>query len=432
MTDKSDQSEPTIQKAVSEFLHDLEGVNHAVQIACPIIQTVANKTREKFDQFSEPFKKEPETEDGPAFFHVPFDSDTEFRKLRRRNETLRSALIQTPRALLVAMVSSYDAFLGRLLRCVYLLKPEQLNASERTLSFSDLVDFGSVDVAREHIISAEIESVLRKSHTEHFEYLEKRLAIPLRKGLDSWPTFVELTQRRNLFVHADGIVSRQYLKMCDENGVDVSEELLGKRLHVGPGYIDKAFDCLYEIGVKLAHTIWRKLAPDELQSADDALNETCYQLLESERYHLAHELLVFATTGQPRHSSAFRRRMLVVNRAIAVKFGLIENVPWPLESEDWSDCGDQFALAGAVLNEELKTATVIMKRIGPDHDMITPVAYGSWPLFRAFRETDEFRTTYKEIYGNEFTVTENPKTDADGDASAKAERLGDAEGDAQE
>ncbi|KLU07687.1 hypothetical protein RISK_000204 [Rhodopirellula islandica] len=407
MSSESSQPKSMIHNAVAEFLHDLEGVNHAVQIACPIVQAASAKTRTKFEDFSEPFKKEASEEDSSPVFHVPFASDKEFRELRRRDAALRSALFQTPRALLVAMVSTYDAFLGRLLRSVYLLTPDQLNASERTFSFSELVSFGSIEAAREHMVSAEIESVLRKSHTEQFEYLEKRLAIPLRKGLDSWSTFVELTQRRNLFVHADGIVSRQYLKVCADAGVELKENLLGKRLHVGPAYFEKAFDCLYEIAVKLAHTIWRKLSPGDLQSADDSLNSTCYQLLETERYNLAHELLVFATTGQPRHSSAFRRRMLVINRAIAVKFGGIESAPWPLDTEDWSDCGDPFALAVAVLSDDLETATAVMRRIGPDHELVHPIAYGSWPLFRSFRETEEFRDTYKEIYGDEFTVTED-------------------------
>ena len=336
-------SESTITSALSEFLHDLEGVNHAVQIACPIIQSAANKSQEKYTSFSEPFRQETESEDEPSVFHIPFGSDSEFRLLQRKRNTLRSALFQAPRALLVAMVSTYDALLGRLLRCIFLLKPEKLNTSDRSLSFTELVEFGSIDAAREHIISAEIESVLRKSHIEQFEYLEKRLSMPLRKGLESWPTFVELTQRRNLFVHADGVVSRQYLKVCEGSGIEITQDLLGKRLHVGPAYMQQAFDCLYELGVKLAHTIWRKLAPTELESADDSLNSTCYQLLETERYKLAHELLMFATTGQQKHSSAFRRRMLVINSAIAVKFGEIQNVPWPLDSEDWSDCGDPFA-----------------------------------------------------------------------------------------
>lgn len=110
------------------------------------------------------------------------------------------------------------------------------------------------------IIEKEVETVLRNSHVEQFDWLESKFGIPLRKGLDSWPTFVETTERRNLLVHTGGIVSSQYIKNCKEHKVAFGNDLKpGSELHVDAEYVAKAYFCIFEIGVKLAHVLWRKL-----------------------------------------------------------------------------------------------------------------------------------------------------------------------------
>ena len=100
--------------------------------------------------------------------------------------------------------------------------------------------------------------------------------------------------------------------------------------------------------------------------------------------------------------------MLIVNRAIAAKFGEITTDPSPLELEDWSDCGLPFKLAVAVLNDEYEQASSIMRQLGTDHEMVSRTAYGNWPLFQEFREHETFLNTYRELFGEAFDVL-NPK-----------------------
>jgi hypothetical protein len=406
MTESVDKS-PPIADAVSEFIHDLEGIKRAEQIACPLIQALAHQTSQEFQDFAVPFKVETDS-DGVTKYLVPFEADQAFRAVRRKHKLTSSAFTQTPRALFVAMVSAFDAYLGRFLRSIFILKPELIHASQRSLSFQELVSFESLEAAREHIIAEEIDSFLRNSHIDHFDWLENRLNMPLRKDMPSWSTFVEVTQRRNLYVHCDGMVSKQYLDICRKNGVPVDEVIVGSPLKIDAKYFDRAFSCLFEIGVKLAHVTWRKLAPSQLESADNALNQVCFELLQNERYKLAHELLTFATSTLKKHSSALNRRIFVINLAIAVKFGKIGDPADSLKNEDWSDCAIHFSLAKAVLEDAFDKAAEIMKAIGPDGVMVNRSAYDSWPLFKAFRETDQFRDTYKELFGQEFIVEQMP------------------------
>lgn len=430
MTTSMETAAP-IADAVLEFIHDLEGIKSAEQIACPLIETLSRRTFQEFQEVADQFKV---NTDGITTFLVPFAADQAFRAVRRNHKLASSAIRQTPRALFVAMVSAFDAYLGRLLRGIFILKPELIHASQRSLSFAELVRFESIEAAKEHVIAEEIDSFLRNSHIDHFEWLEQRLSMSLRKDLPSWATFVEVTQRRNLYVHCNGIVSKQYLDICRNNGVAVDGISLGSPLKIDVKYFRDAFSCLFEIGVKLAQVTWRKLAPSQLDAADEALNEVCCELLLNERYKLAHNLLTFATSTLKKHSCAFYRRIFVINLAVAAKFGNIGFPPESFKTEDWSDCAVSFSLAKAVLEDAFDQAAEIMKAIGPDNKFVSRSAYHSWPLFKAFRETDQFRNTYKLLFGEELVVEQTPSDteappaiDESADDNEQSERSGEPE-----
>lgn len=93
---------------------------------------------------------------------------------------------------MVSFVSEYDSFLGQLIKQILRFKPEIIDSKDKSISLSDLVNLGSVEAAREKIFAKEVESILRSSHADQFSWMEKAFDIPLTKGLDSWPVFIEL------------------------------------------------------------------------------------------------------------------------------------------------------------------------------------------------------------------------------------------------
>ena len=155
-----------------------------------------------------------------------------------RNEKIANHSIEIlPNSLFVSLISQFDAFLGKLIKQIFLTKPEILNSSEKNISFAKLSELKSFEEAKEYMIEKEIESVLRESHTDHFQWLENKLRITLRKDLDIWKDFIEITERRNLLVHNDGIVTSQYLLICRQNNVTFSSEpKIGDQLNVDPEY----------------------------------------------------------------------------------------------------------------------------------------------------------------------------------------------------
>ena len=326
--------------------------------------------------------------------------------LRKRLENGQKMLIAkklVSQSFIISLISQYDAFLGKLIRALFLLKPETLNVSERNISFSQLREFNTMDDAREYIMGKEIESVLRDNHMEQFKWLENKYGLELRKGLTVWPTFVEVTERRNLFTHSSGVVSGQYLDVCREHGVQLAQEVrIGTELDVTTDYFELAYECIFEIGVKLAHVLWRKVAPQDLEDADKNLNTVCYNLLLKGQYKLAYILLDFAMETLKKYSDDSSKRTFIINRAQAYKWaGEDEKAKMIVKSADWSASSDKFKLAEAVLLDDFGKADYLVRKIGSQGDM-KMFDYREWPLFREYRKTEGFLQAFEEVFNEPF------------------------------
>jgi hypothetical protein len=336
----------------------------------------------------------------------------EWKSLMRRYEHFALSKSLLPRSLLVSLVSQYDAYLGRLLRLVFIQKPEILNGSDKKISFESLSQFSSIEAAREYILEKEVEAILRSSHSDQFKWMERTFDLPLTKGLESWPTFIEITERRNLFVHTDGITSSQYIAVCKLQNCKIDASIKeGSRLGVPQRYFESAHHCIYEIGVKLGQVLWRKLFPDERSEADSNFIRLTYDLIDNGKYEVAIRLLDFACTEFKKFSNEACQLTLIVNRAQAYKWkGDEERCKKIMRAVDWSAKGDQFKLSDAVLADDWDRSANVMKRIGKNGP-VDQTDYRDWPIFKNFRRQDVFLTAYLNIFGEDFKQTSQVKNE---------------------
>ena len=382
--------------SADDFITDISALR---EMLGPVMGMVATTGKQFDDDHLNALKRyatEERTEGTVKYFRIPPERRQEIGRHRRRNEKYRTASTLLPRTFLVSFVSTFDAFIGNLAHAVLASKPETLNSSGKQLSYKELIGFADMDAARRHVVETEVEGLLRKSHSEQIAWLEK-----FHKNLrdSSWKTFIELTERRNLFVHCHGKVSAQYIGVCKEHGISTDAVQIGETLTARPKYLDEAYKCLFETGVKLSQSLWRKLAPGEIPAADDALMEVTFNLLVDEQYDLAIRLLEFAQLVKC-HEDATRRVMLV-NLALAYKFsGNDEKCASTLAASDWSACSDNFVTCIAVLSDDFEGAAKAMHRIGKNGS-IRQHDYMDWPVFKAFRKSENFLQAYSEIFGSD-------------------------------
>lgn len=184
-------------------------------------------------------------------------------------------------SLFLNLFSAFDAYTGELLCALYERKPELFKRLNRSVPFSEILEATSIEDVKRTVLNDEIESFRRKSYVDQFEHLEKTFDLGL-KAFDHWATFVECSQRRNLLTHCGGVVSEQYRTICKREGCPENElAAVGETIGLEYGYLLSTCELMMEVGFKLGQTLWRKLLPDELATADLHLRQTQYEALRA-------------------------------------------------------------------------------------------------------------------------------------------------------
>lgn len=411
---------PTFYGEISSFITDITSLSETFKIAMKSILKNLEESTSLFKEF-EKTKVKPVDINGKVFGSIETADFPEFTNFIKKLRTYHKATKIIPRSFIVSLISEYDVYLSKLLRIIYLSKPELLNASEKNISLKQLFEFNSIEEAKESIIEKEIDCIMRESHIEQFRLIEIKLNIKLTKDLPIWTKFVELTERRNLYVHNDGTVSNQYLKVCKENNINVTDINLGDELDVSPDYYEEAFNTIFEIGFKLGQVLWRKFIPEEINNADENLISIGYDTLYEENYLLTKMIFDFAIKVLKKHGNEENRRMMIINQALAYKWdGDANKSKSIIRNEDWSATMLKYRLAEAIILDNYEEAYRIMRIIGNKSEEVCITNYREWPLFKEIKKEQDFLTLYEELFGepynkilpNDLALTEEAECDS--------------------
>jgi hypothetical protein len=390
---------------IKKFASEIDSLYTTLPLLMKIMTTLVQDTQQKFKTFLNDHALNKTESDHQFSYAIKVDDIGKHDRLKRQRNNTSIAARFIPRHFITSLLSQYDCFLGNVVRFIYEAKPETLNACEKSIPFVELQKFDTIQAAREYIIEKEVETVIRKSPAEQFSWLKEKLGVPFNKDLKVWPVFVELNERRNLFVHCDGRVSSQYLRCCSEHKCEIDPNLgIGDQLEVNPDYFKEAYKCVYEIGVKIAHVVWRKLCPIYVDGSDDNIIDLTYELIDNKQYDLAIRLLEFFTEPVFKHSKDYSKRIMIINLAQAHKWaGNDKTCAKVLDGIDWSATEDRFKLAVAVLYEDFDLAYELIQRLKHDKSFLKAY-YRDWPLFKQLRKQDKFLHVFQECYGEPFKV----------------------------
>jgi hypothetical protein len=144
-----------LHKNLEIFLRHIDAIRDTLPMTMLLIQPYNKKANDDFTKFLKENVEEIEDDNGKKRLLVKADESKKFETLERNASTSALASKIIPESLFVSLVSQYDAFLTRLLRAIYEIKPDVLNGSERNLTFSQLVEMETVENARDYIIDKE-------------------------------------------------------------------------------------------------------------------------------------------------------------------------------------------------------------------------------------------------------------------------------------
>lgn len=327
------------------------------------------------------------------------------REIDRHNNSAPMDVLE--KSLFINLFSSFDKYVGDLIAVLYNRNPELYKNLNREIPLNEALQYSSIDELREVVLDKEIETIRRKSYAEQFSDLEKRFSINLKK-FEGWPNFIESSQRRNLFTHCDGVISKQYIDACKSVNYKFEEPPeIGSQLGIGAKYFYSTCNLLSEVAVMLGQTLWRKLEPEDIDQADTNLSRLIFDFLHMEAWGKSICLSQFSL-ALPKISNDQMERIFTVNYAIALKaVDKSSSAKKVLDRKDWSACSHDFRLAYCVLCDDFEQAGEVMKKLGKEGELITEMAYHDWPLFRDFRDRSEFFETYELVYGYKYSAKLN-------------------------
>lgn len=323
------------------------------------------------------------------------------REVERHNSS--SPVTTLEKSLFVSLFSVFDKFIGDLIAVLYRKQPDLYKNINKEIPVSEALKYDSIKDLRQAFLDKEIESIRRKSYQEQFKDLENKFSIKLT-SFDEWPYFIERAQRRNLFTHCDGVVSKQYLDVCREVKCKFKKEKsVGDQLEIGAEYLFQSCTIIVRVGVMLGQTLWRKVIESELEKADGHLSNIVFDYLHMEHWVNAINISKFAK-NLPKISTEVMERIFIVNYAIALNaIGDKKEAKAILYQKDWSATTYDFKLAYSVLTYDYQDAKELMFKLGRKGELVDELTYHDWPLFREFRDSSEFFEGYEKVYGYKYS-----------------------------
>lgn len=311
---------------------------------------------------------------------------------------------QLLRLLLIGLVSEYDVFLHDIIRIGLTAQQSAAAAINKGLTLQELMDFASIEEAKEFVIEREIDSILHDDHHAQLLAINKLFNISIDTNNPCVKDFLEICERRNLFTHNAGIANSRYLAKCEQFGVDCKSVKVGDKLLVSRAYFQNSIMTIQELTIKLTQYLWRKLSPKERDAADSALNEAAFELLIGDDYKLAERILDYGInhTGT---SSDMMRRMMAVNFANAIKLGGDKKrALTELAKYDWSATNIAFEISVAAVKDDAAQVAKLMSKAVKSGE-INEASLRIWPAFKTVRSEKIFQDKFKEIFEKDLIVS---------------------------
>ncbi len=382
-----------ISDIVDEYIQCINSIRETLRNSLPLLQKLDIRAKNSLKNFINKYDKE-------ELKNIPPTQIKELKTIIRTAERADLAVTLFPQSMLVSLVSQYDNLIGQLVRFIYDINPNLLNESNSQISYKELFTYHDIDTIRNNIIQGKIETILRKSHEEQIDDLQKLSGVKNLKGVSFWKEFIEITQRRNLLVHCKGCVSEQYIKECKNVGIALLPSK-GEILSVDENYFNRAYFVFYTMGVLLSQVLTRHLLEKEklVEEIDVVLTNIIYETLEDGEYDLTIELSNFALGKDTEHACRLDEVYFVLNFAQAYKWqGNQQKCNEILSNFDFSAMTPDILVAKFALEDDIQEVVKQMKKVGDDSKIMTKAAYASWVIFKDMRERKEFGETYKEIF----------------------------------
>lgn len=391
--------EQKFKKLLSNINKSMAGYGELISLSGALAKTVTGPlTSHKVTKFARNNLDLVDESGTTKTYGMRDEKTLDFMALMETNNTLLSGFLFLPPAILMGCVSFYDSAISDIMKAFLSLNPARFRNSDRTFTAAQLFDMKDMSNVIDVIIDSEVDNVMRGSHTNQIDYLEKIGKIDFKDKYGNWSSFVEIFERRNIVSHNNGIVNDIYVNNCKAAGISKLPPF-GTKLKLTRGYMRKSANILHEVLLLILFELWNKIEKNQKKELYYGINETGFDLIRAKNYGLASRILEFALNKKDQNASEEARRMIAVNLAISTKFSSeASSFEEALNHFQWDACSDKFQICIAAIREDIDTVQRLMPRVRMSEDIVAR-DFQTWPAFHWVRTNPAFLDSVRETYG---------------------------------
>lgn len=328
----------------------------------------------------------------PRKNRLSFDNISQSRNLLKRYSYLIDHMFDSE---LMSIIIGFENVISKLFY-VLIKKFPECYINSQTITYSELVKNKSIEEIKEKIVVDQVDFYMRSNIFYWFKTLNDKHKFNIEDECDFYNYFIEGYYRRNIIVHNEGIVNKDYLKMIKS---DYKE---GEELTCSKEYLNNVMDSSIYVVLKiLCESL--KIFPSEKDDLIGDIIDYGVELINSENYLLSR--YIFKMLRNIPNLSQELKIYIIMNYWQTFKWNcdISEEIRKEIDEFDVSACNDYIKMGVYALRDNYTDIfSILRKKISTEEEYEYISAIEIWPIFREVRKQEEY-TNIKEQNPNIFS-----------------------------
>lgn len=344
---------------------------------------VLEEVNEKYNKLGVLFSKVEDKENSKRTIGVEFDNSeiaSSFEKVIKRGDLSVRQKEMLNRNSLTSLMIYFEDLVSGIIKERLKLHPNAFNPNDKSIKYSELIEFESFKDALDHLIEIEVMGIMHGGFKSWISYLNR--AGVNTKNIDIFTEEInEAHNRRNLFVHNNGIINNVYLKKVDDKFT--SDLIKGSTIHITEEYLKKSLRIVRIYGSVLILESWKLLKESEKDSRLCLVDKIGYEALVGENWVFAKYLyeFVFKETDQYGNKISSQINIWFCEK----KLGKFEEIKSEIKSYDVSGLKSYYELCILAILEEHDRFFELLER---EPKSIEKQYLREWPILELVRKDD--------------------------------------------
>ncbi|MCR8656951.1 hypothetical protein [Paenibacillus endoradicis] len=318
---------------------------------------------------------------------ISFNDRVLGRKVKSAVEELTVSANQLPllfESSLISLVTFFELLISSLLHEYVKKYPDSLSISKKELKYSDLVNFDSIEDAKDYLIEKELQNLMYDGLKSWIDFFKNKIKIDMSELNNKFDKINEILIRRNLFVHNGGNINSIYLSKVSE---DLTKGMnKGDRIEVNLAYMLTSLNLLKLQGIILGIKVWSK-RKDEHIAIVEYLHELSYECMTEKKWDVVGVVSDFIMDFKLSEVDVLVSQM---NKWLSIKRTKgLETIKDDIEKLDLSAKEKRYRICRYALLNDHENVFKELKEGFPEKLQEEDIK--EWPIFEDFRASKHYQ-----------------------------------------